>query len=59
VMHTGCTKARFLGMKTTFYLQCAHAVGQALTVSVAANAFTVAGQKGTSRPSEVFHLTMV
>lgn len=57
VAHT-CTRAKFLGMKTTFYLQCAHVAGQALAVSVAANAFSVAGIPGRNAASEVFRLTM-
>ena len=55
----GCAKAQFLGMKTTFYLQCAHVAGQAIAVSVAANAFTVAGQHGSNTPSAIFRLTMI
>jgi len=58
VAHT-CATHRFLGMKATFYLQCAYAAGQALAVSVPERAFTVVGRKGTNGPSEVFSLTMV
>ena len=57
VTHT-CANARFLGMKTTFYLQCAYVAGQTLAVSVAANVFSLTGRQGTNGPSEVFRLDM-
>ena len=53
-----CLKSKFLGMKTTFYLQCEHAPGHALSVSVAANTFTVAGREGPNLASDVFELSM-
>ena len=59
VTHTDCLRPRFLGMKTTFYLQCAHAPGQTVAVSVAADVFTVTGRKGGNTPSDRFVLTMV
>jgi len=54
----GAGSFRFLGMKTTFYLQCEHVPGSTLSVSVPAGAFTVTDKKGASTPSEVFVLTM-
>ena len=53
-----CARAKFLGMKTTFYLQCAHTQGAALDVSVAANSFTVRGKEGGNTPAR-FELRMV
>ena len=54
-----CGRSRFLGMKTTFYLQCEHEPGAELAVTVAANVFTVTGRQGTNTASEPFTLTMV
>lgn len=59
VEHTHCAGAHFLGMKTTFYLQCEHTPGRTTSVSVVAGAFTVMGRKGTNTPSGTFELTMV
>lgn len=58
VAHTGCEKPHFLGMKTTFYLQCRHSPGADLSVSVPANAFTVTGRQGSNMASEIFTLSM-
>jgi len=58
VTHTGCDKAKFLGMKTTFYLQCGHVPGAALSVQVASDVFTVKGREGTNTASEKFELSM-
>ena len=58
VAHTGCEKPHFLGMKTTFYLQCRHSPGADLSVSVPANAFSVTGRQGSNTASEVFVLSM-
>jgi hypothetical protein len=58
VTHTGCDKAKFLGMKTTFYLQCGHVPGAVLSVQVAADVFTVTGREGTNTASEKFVLSM-
>ena len=58
VSHSNCARAKFLGMKTTFYLQCGHVSGRELSVSVPAGAFTVAGMRGTNAPSPVFSLYM-
>ena len=46
-------------MKTAFYLQCKHQPGLDLSVSVAANAFSVTGRPGTNVESEVLVLRMV
>lgn len=59
VTHSNCHRAKFLGMKTTFYLQCEHLPGRQISVSVAAGAFTVAGLRGTNQASEVFSLQMI
>ena len=53
-----CGRSKFLGMKTTFYLQCEHEPGVSLSVSVAAGAFTTTDKAGASMPSEVFVLVM-
>jgi hypothetical protein len=58
VTHTGCDKAKFLGMKTTFYLQCGHVPGADLSVHVAAHVFTVTGRRGSNTPSSIFVLSM-
>ena len=54
-----CGRSRFLGMKTTFYLQCEHEPGAELVVSVAENVFTVTGRQGTNTASEPLTLTML
>jgi len=59
VVHTGCLRARFLGMKTTYYLQCEYSAGRTVSVSVTANSFTVTNRKGANTPSEVFQVDMV
>lgn len=59
VTHENCERPKFLGMKTTFYLQCEHSPGGALTVSVPANAFTVVGRGGRNAATEPFVLMMV
>ena len=53
-----CARSKFLGMKTTFYLQCFHTPGLTITVSVAASTFTVTNRELTNRESEPFLLTM-
>jgi len=58
VTHTGCDQANFLGMKTTFYLQCHHVPGTELSVQVPADAFTVTGREGSNRLSATFVLSM-
>lgn len=55
-----CEGARFLGMKTTYYLQCASVQKRAVSLSVAvkASTFKITGQPGYNTASETFHLTM-
>jgi DnaJ-class molecular chaperone len=59
VAHTCAEPTKFLGMKTAFYLQCAHAAGRSVRVSVGANVFTVTGRVKGNAASEVFELTML
>ena len=59
VLHTNCARPRFLGMKNTYYLQCEHAAGAELSVSVPAGAFTVTDRARASEASEAFVLSMV
>jgi len=57
VVHN-CPRSKFLGMKTTFYLQCEHDPGLALSVSVAANTFTTTNRHGSNTAAEPFLLDM-
>lgn len=59
VSHSACASPKFLGMKTTFYLQCAYAPGAQVTVSVPAHAFTVTGRHGSNVASQLFVLDMI
>ena len=58
VVHDCPGRAKFLGMKTTFYLQCEHTAGSTVSVRVAANAFTVTGREGHNVASQPFILHM-
>ena len=59
VVAHNCARAKFLGMKTTFYLQCAHDAGADLAISIAGGSFSVAGMRGTNAPTEPFLLRML
>ena len=59
VAHNCVEPTKFLGMKTTFYLQCAHTAGRSVRVSVGADAFTVTGWVKGNTASEVFEFTML
>jgi curved DNA-binding protein CbpA len=59
VVHDNCSHPKFLGMKTTFYLQCAHVPGTIVSVRVEADAFTVTDRRGRNQASESFVLEML
>jgi curved DNA-binding protein CbpA len=54
-----CAKSKFLGMKATYYLQCAHSPGARLAVRVGENTFKTLGRKEFNSASETFSLAMV
>lgn len=55
-----CARPRFLGMKSTFYLQCEFVAGREIEIEVAADTFTTAtGRQGGNRASARFLLSMV
>ena len=59
IEHNCPPRSRFLGMKRTFYLQCAHAPGLDVSVEVLPSTFTVVGRLERNRVSEAFVLSMV
>jgi len=52
-------RAKFLGIKATYYLQCAHEPGRSIAVHVAPRTFTVADRTGDNTASNLFELEMV
>lgn len=57
VTHNCGARAKFLGMKRTYYLQCGEmSPGIPLSVSVAAATFSVTNRRGLNVPSQVFVL---
>jgi DnaJ-class molecular chaperone len=59
IEHVNCEHARFLGMKSTYYLECGHTPGQTVYVSVREKAFTVTDRKHANTASAVYLLIMV
>lgn len=53
-----CANYSFLGMKTTYYLQCAYSPGHLVQVSVDAKTFKVHGRVEYNSASEKFYLEM-
>lgn len=52
-----CASSRFLGMKTTFYLECFHTAALNVSVSVEAKAFHVRGKSNAA--SSIFTVSMI
>ena len=59
IEHSCRPRARFLGMKRTFYLQCSHAAGLEVYVEVLPGTFTVVGRTRRNRASAPFVVSMV
>jgi len=52
-----CLNSKFLGMKTTYYLECFHTKGLRVSVGVDANTFTVAGKSNAAASIFILNMT--